>query len=479
MSLDDKTPSVTSSTKQGALTHNRSISTGIAVRKVNFRENLRTHEIRIEDLLHELSGDQISVVFKTLSKALIDYLKVDRSIYLERFGVLFPQYSERTKAQHRSGKVQAYKAIERGATFEKCVELTQELRRRYGRVVEVKELANSMVPRLRRAGFNWSDLQTLRYLRGVIKLIAEQVAARGYSDTFPGLGKFLALHNRQGQTVDDWFDGADIFLASDYHDELQVEELRTFNRPVLKSASEPLQAIYGAPLHTFRVNLPRELGALGLDSNAALKELPDTAQSFSISVFEVLSERGSDSRRLIYVSDRLRLFTPQRHADTLDQPTPSLPTELVVELEVREKDFQLHRTPPRTPLRTFVLGWILLQSSPNRALRNLSGLTLGQPLDGENSKLTAILVAPWDRISQPQSSFDADFRYRSLVGVTTDEYISAERHSALTILELLRRKGLHQVTKYSRSSIVARSSFALCFDQPAALEQFRVLAGTL
>jgi hypothetical protein len=429
----------------------------VALKRKVFQEHLDTHRITAQEFDQEVDDLTRVKLLKCLGEAIIDLLRIEQAVYLDRLGLIYPSYRERSITDYRADCYTIEPVIERSASFEKCIAFDPAQRELYGEVVDFKELASLMQLKLRREGLHWNELETLRYLRGLARVLVEQLAMHGFTQKIPQLGTLLALHNRQGTTITDWFNGADIFLSSEYCENIPQGDVRTFSQPMLSDAFEPFTSLYGSALHTFRVSVARELQALGLDTEKLRQEVPSQQLSFSVAVFDT-TEDNSTYRRLLYVSDRLRLLSPSSNTQTVP-----LPCELVAHIELGKDE--LDRTsafpdiPPRWPTKLFLLGWILIHSSPNQLARYGSGISLGAALDDSCSKLTTIILNNYSLVAGPQHTRSKNFNYLSLVGITEDEHLLAEQYSSRFLLSLLSRRNLDQTIRPSRSSILHRSSF--------------------
>ena len=397
------------------------------------------------------------VIDQEAELALLWFLERDIPVYLEGFGILFPERLQSQKTSVVKDKVVVRSDESRTIGFEKCYDLIAFHRERYRGVVEPKEIAAHIHARSSHLLSSPLAPNTIRRtLRALIDDVKAEVVVSGFSPRLSAIGDFYALHNRQGKSFADWYAGADVFLKSRYQQTLKTGEPRFLERPVLESPWEPFSALYGAPLQTLSLDLLFELKELGYDTAQMAQESSLGHGAVKIGVF-LNTDSDNGETVLSYVSDGLR------HIGIQKGKGKGKGTEFVVQLAVRSTTTSTglpltSADVPCWPLRLFTLGWILLQSSKNGAAKPGAGLSSGGSLvTGFDSDLGTAFTTSLSRLRTEQLSPEGPFTYLNLVGITEDEAAVASRYSALFLTNILNYKKLDQITRPTRSSIVAKT----------------------
>lgn len=394
-------------------------------------------------------------VLSLLQDSIRYFLTRDLPVYLDGFGILFPRIRAIDRSYQQDAQLIVRKEFVRTVEFEKCSNLSQFHRDTYGGLIELKELSQrvyAFMPVHRSIHVSEKDVRgELAYL---IERLVYQTVAEGSSNFFSALGRFYALHNRQGNEFKDWFAGSDIFLQSYFSEPTSVGRPLVRERPILESSWELLQAAYGAPLAIHEVNLAKELGALGYD----VAELPnDIERKIPVAIFQAYASREK-THYLIYCTDGLR------KQGLRSKRSKGFGTEMVLQLPISSELAAGNKEHlgeiPLWPLRPITMGWILLQSTASKTLRPDLKMTEGVTLIPDfDSDLSSIFCSAFASVKEEQLSSEGPFYYTNIIGITQDEFQFAERNGADQLRTILEYKKLLQFTKPLRSSLTARSSF--------------------
>ena len=451
----------------GSFGEERPSPTPYAPRKENKRKTggasrNRSYRITPEEFIRTTSPKDREVLRKTLNESILFYLECEKAVYLDGFGIIYPEQKQGVVTYPLS---ETHAMIRQETTlrarFEKCYDLVSYHREAYPTIVETNEIAKRIYPRLPLSNqATWSEWDTARNLRGLIRSIRDEVIIDGFSKQLGSIGEFFSLHNRQGDSPDSWFAGADIYLKSNHTIPLTVEDGRTYALPELADSWELPTAAYGPPIHTLDVSLFNELAALGYADHSAETLGNETLQ---VGVF-VSSSSESGERKLIYCTQGA--YEPA-------SSTPENPGhEFVFQIPFRGEDNQISPEEiPLWPTRALVMGWLLLQSSKSKVLAYGAGISCDSPINEDNNSsqnvnngkgstdciLTGIFATPFELSKNPQRVKGGSLRYINLIGITEDEGKVAELYGSDHLHLLLQFKNYDQVTNPSRKSIIAKT----------------------
>lgn len=422
------------------------------------RDRSPSYRITQDEFIRATSPRDRETLREALNESVQFMLDSDRAVYLDGFGIVYPEYDTQI-VSHSLSNTRAFvrKETRLTAGFEKCYDLVSFHREKYPGIAETKDIAGRIYPRLSlEHQVRWSERDTCRYLRGLIRSIRDEVIIDGISKQLGPVGDFFSLHNRQGDSPESWFAGADIYLKSNCTTLVAIEPGRTYELPVLTDSWELLTAAYGAPVFTFEVSLSEELEALGYTSEDMLQPVNE---SLKIGVFRSCCD-DSGKHRLIYCTDGIRLFGSDIRGTTpgnefvFQTPCSHAP--------VKQSDI------PLWPARALVMGWLLLQSSKTKTVEYGAGLSSDAPVNCQTAPgmddidlptgvMTAIFATPFELSRIPQRTESGCFRYINLVGITEDEGRVAGLYGSEHLHMLLKFRNYHQVTLPTRKSIVART----------------------
>ncbi|MCI5066506.1 hypothetical protein MRY87_12350 [bacterium] len=439
------------------------------------------YRISAKEFAESTSAAERELLRISLNEAMVHFLSLGKVVYLEKLGLFIPK-SSRERVSHQLGEDCVIRTETKlRISFEKCSELIPYHRERYPEIVETPELSRFIYARLPlHQQTVWSEKVTRRFVRGLNRVIRDEVIVDGFSHQLSEVGELFALHNRQGDNPDDWFAGADLLLRPLLVVPLEAEIQSRRPQPALTSSWELLEAGLGTPLAQFQIDLAEELEALGYDRSTFTSMISGEQRILRIGTF--LRKEG-EKTRIIFCTDGLRegsLSRNESQSSSADEDL-SIGSELVIQLPsqniFREEESlsqdELGRacSSALLPRRMLTLGWILLQSSPDKAVPFGCGLSAEAPLDSHSSQLlTGIFSTPYRLIPLSQKYLREDgrtgwFQYVNIVGVTEDELRFSQLRSPQHLLSLLSCKDRDQLTLVRRKSIFLKSEHFVEYKQ--------------
>ena len=376
-----------------------------------------------------------------IERVTVEALNRGSAVYLEGFGIVFPEVKSRTVVETLNSKICTRIEGQRTAQFEKCYDLIQLHRDRFGSILEGRQLIAAITKCL--PNQNQSDRDIQRALKAFIKNLRDEVVFNGYSLALPNLGRFLVLHNRQGATSGDWFAGADIFLQSTYKHTLMTGSPIFSNRPVVLNAWDALSGKLGRPIRIYDLQLDAALQPMAF-APAAISE---RALKPRIAAF---AQQEADVTRFTFVTDGMRL---------LGNCKSGLGTEFIFSFEQRLGDWSFQVDDilemARRPLS---LAWLLAAGADEESLRVGTCLECSTKIFPKTAgDITAVICATPMLAQHLHLTEDRQFRFLQLVGITGDEAQVCERIGHGHLSALLEFRGVHQITKPNRSSIISRT----------------------
>lgn len=390
------------------------------------------------NLLSEQEKHNLS---RILADAIIYYIESDIAVYIDNFGLLLPQRKTEDVVRYYNEHALIRSETTYNIIFEKCTDLTSYHRKRFGKIVDIRELSKRVHPRLPLAlSIKW-DQSTLRLvLSELLKQIKEETVYFGSSNRLQTIGTFYGLHNRQGDNLKDWIAGSDFFLEPTYKQLLKAGPAKMFQPPTFEDAWEPLICAYGDPLATFSIRVREELNKLGYS-------LPTEQEpTIQVAAFERTLTDGDTAT--LYCTNGLRnsIFKG------------NIPSGVEFVFQIRGKqDLDI----ATQPSRAFALGWILLNGSRTGMIVLGVGLNCQSALSEQfGCKLTAIFTTDFAQIRHPANSPQGTFTYINLVGITDTEAALLEKSNASHLLAILKYKNSDQITRLDRSCLIGRSKFS-------------------
>jgi hypothetical protein len=401
-------------------------------------------KIPVEDFLEETSAAERELLRVQLGAALLHFLEEDRAVYLDAFGLLIPRTENEQQVSALGEKLVVNQTKIRKLYFEKSNELVPAHHASFARIVELRELSQWLQPRI--AVLGWSSVETRYYLRAFVDWIKNETITNGISQGFAEIGRFLALHNRQGSDFNSWFAGSDIFLDSPYSKILSTCATRLFERPVLESPLELLESACGRPRSALEINLAAQLQFFGYEGARLEEELAEEDRKLTVFQFDHFEQPKGGQKKALYCSDGLR-----RLAYRVAGPH-TLGCEAILQTMDDSSDAEVWIA------RIFTLAWILLQSTSGKVLKSGLGLSTHTAFESNaKTPFRAVLCTPFRKVSSEQVCKDGRFQFINLLAICDDEAKLLQASSAQHLLALLAHKALDQYTSLKRSSVLARS----------------------
>lgn len=395
------------------------------------------------DFLVESSEEERRILNFGLSSAITAALIDNRAVYLDGLGVVFPEELTRTKRIDNDKSFTLIKETVRVPRFEKCTDLISFQRQRFPGLIELRDLVASVAERI--AFFiKWRPRKLERYIKGLLALIRHEVVTYGYSLRLSQFGRFFSLHNRQGQTEQDWLAGSDICLESDVESVLGSEVVGDFMQPILGSAWEPFEAWLGKPISSFTLRPSEQIENLGLKD--LLRQIASKRNLIEVAVYRV---EDSDHPSYIFVTEGLRHEAKAVGAEG---------SELVFQIEPKNAvvdDFESLVEYARGPL---ALGWLMAQHSKTKSLQVGHGLSSRVSLwSHAPAPYRTVLVMPCRKFPRIQVSTDGKFIFSSLILLHPDEAQAVAEVGSDMLIHQLKYRNLDQVNREVRGSILGRT----------------------
>jgi hypothetical protein len=401
--------------------------------------------------LFQESIEQNSAEFnRAIVDSIAELIRAGFPVYLEGLGILTSTIETQTRTYVVGSELRSRTEESVVLGFEKSREITAYHREQFPRLIDTKDLTPAVHAALPpEIGVRLSVREVRRRITSLARAIRESLTQRGFSDALAPLGELYALHNRQGESANDRFAGADIFMNSRFSPRLKVSEAHRRERPILENGWELCAAAYGTPLEKLELNLARELKSLGYTLSAADEAKFLTTRTIPVAVFQTGVVDGRPN--LLYVTEGVR-----RLARSEGRPSGN---ELTFQLSVAYPEERGGKLAiPEWPTRALTLGWLLVLSSRSRTIKAGTGFAAEVPLIPDcDTELSAIFSTPYRPIRSPQLDREGEFTFVNLVGITAAEADLTHRAGGEHLLTLLNHRGLDQVTKPTRSSITARS----------------------
>ncbi|MCB0311312.1 MAG: suppressor of fused domain protein, partial [Bdellovibrionales bacterium] len=285
------------------------------------------------------------------------------------------------------------------------------------------------------------------YIAGFMHFLKEEVVVRGISEMLSEIGIFYALHNRQGNSFQDWYAGADIFIKTQYQPLVKVGKSRLVERPVFQSPWEVFQAAFGLELQSFEVHLPEELQKLDPET-AAESDLSTQQGQIAVAIFDTKQTTRQGERVLLYCTDGIRKLHGQ------DGHKRIAGCEFVVQIAVTDESSDF----PVWPNRFLTLAWLLLESSKSKSIRPGTGLSLDVPLtDTPESPFRTIYTTRFAKLPSEQLCTDGPFYYLNITGIFEEEAEILRSSSADHLTALLEHRNADQIFREERASIATKS----------------------
>ena len=287
-----------------------------------------------------------------LQNVLLKLIFEDLKVYLDGLGIIFSRpITENINFQENKETtiiIEEKKIIE----FEKSYELSSFHFNKFKNIVEPKELALRLLPRLQNAGLPHLSIQELvKELKNFFNELRTEILVSSRSLKLQKIGLFQALKLNMDLNWRDRFALADISLIPNTAKIINSTEKYQFTSPILKNAWEPLSSYYGEPKLVKEFYLSKEIKKLGL---AALSNIDE--DRLKVAVFAVDDQNDSTQETLIYCSENISALCHQLDKEQIG-------TEFTFQTSIPKGSVI-----PEWPFQPMIIAWILLLGSQRKTI---------------------------------------------------------------------------------------------------------------
>lgn len=400
------------------------------------------------DIFCNFDDPNTKELVELFNNILCESLENLQTVYLEKFGFLIPQKITDIDYDDSNDVLCMQKEQVLKISYEKCLILNSYFKEKYN-PVEFKSLIKNLYSQSNNElikKYTLSDL--LKYEEYFVNTIKKQVINNGVCNLLK-IGTLYSIHNRQGEVFDDWFSGAEILFKQKLQKSYLLTESHKYIKPVYKDALEVFRTAYGDEVGVINVNLKKELVMLGFDLED-VKSIKEPTLPLYVFEDRSLSQKGIII--LNYVTNTVRKYGISEFG---------VGTEFVFQIVVYEKDYRNKNGTlniPNYPKKAFAASLVMLQKEELRRENASITVKYDVPLIEDNKKkLDAICVLDFEALSSIQYAKDGKFFYKNIVGITLGELEFANNISIEYILDILKEKNLHQITRLKRRSITEKT----------------------
>jgi len=209
---------------------------------------------------------------------------------------------------------------------------------------------------------------------------------------------------------------------------------------------------------SFDIDLEKEARFLGFEG-VNNQSSPITPR---IAVFESTLPAPEGKKVLLYVSEGARPIPLEDRVP--GQASVEFVAQVCVNTQQNLKRY-LEQI-PKWPLRSLALACLLLSTSRSGSLRPGAMLSCSKSLgESHDTRLNTILLTRFAPLPYEQLKDEGPFNYLNVLAVTEDEAQVARLYSADHLMALLKYRGLDQVLRHKRSSVVARTGLLVESEQ--------------
>lgn len=407
----------------------------------------RSCTISTNQLLSETTEEERFILKQELCTTLLSFIDRDIPVFLDGLGLLSTSERQSLVQREVNGnsiiRNEAHKSLE----FEKCDRICDDHRSKFPTIADTKDLAQRIHPQLpTEINIKWTEQDTRRYLRGIIRLAKEHLVREGHSKDFDPVVHLFCIQSDVNTKLDkvsvhDVFAASEIFIKSNYKQLVNVGPSKVYQAPVLESAWELLEAAYNAPLTTIEVDVARELAALDYEFSAEELESLKLPEKLKVAAF--LTSQDQDSHTFLLATDGLRSLAYGESG--------SVGNELTLQAVLKSDSVLV----PSWIHQCLSLGVLVLCSSVSKQIRPGLMIETDKPLVvGKHSSFSAVLTTSFQPVKQAMRSADGQFQYVNLVGIGAPEVVLAKKFNPKRVLALLEYKKRDQVTDIDRRPIV-------------------------
>ncbi len=403
----------------------------------------------------ELSYRQQELVLNEMVNRLIYFADCGYSTFLPLFGILFPVEKIQTLTESDKDtfnvKTITYKTIE----FEKTDEILTSHKLQFPKLLELRELADSIYERIKKNDLaaNLSQNVIKKYIRKFWRNFRNNLVLNGYdsidSIISQTLCRFFCNHNRQGTNEKEWFAGADISILPKWKKIINETYSLSFERPVLVDSTEITNVLFGDILNSFKVNLKNSVLNLGYELDSiTVVSIPDT-----IKINSYIKEISTNKREVIFCTDGIRQI-----AINLNK---KIGNEFIIKVPLYDKDvnvveqlsLEIASELPYEILTAISAGALLASISKSGVCIDASALDTS-----DNSLEGAVSIFDFQLLGQIQKCNDIDFYFKNLVHLKKEESYLIENGKKSVLTHYLKHKGYLQHFSPSRPSVLKQTS---------------------
>ena len=375
-----------------------------------------------------------------LEDLLLQLLANRIKVYLDGIGIIYSQEKVENKTYSNKEETIFRKEHKNQILFEKSYELNKFHYDKFKNLMETKEIAIRLYPRL---SFNINSKITTQGLMKEIKKFFEKVRAEvllsGISNKLKKIGTFYALKHSKNKPWQENFANSDIILYPNKEEIIKISDQYNFPTPIFKSSWEPLESAFDKPLEIININIISELQKLGYQTKPILDEFSAENLNFPVAVFSYQSPKINDEEILIYCTNGIRKLTPENN----------LGNELTVQTTIAKGS-----SIPLWPLKIITFGWIMLNSSKEKELKRgtLINVDLKETL-GLMANIEALITEDFRKLPNTYYCLEGEFKFINILGLTDNELEFVKSNSSNELLNLLSYKDHNQITKLLRRDI--------------------------
>ena len=395
------------------------------------------------DIFHDTDNKDSKILLNFFNEVIKNNLINLQTVYLENFGFLIPNATWEISYSDENGKIVMRNSQVLNVTFEKCLMLNTFFKDKYN-PIEFKSILKNLSSNDYEALKKYDLNDILQYSSSFISTLKYQVITNGISELLQ-IGTLYSIHNRQGDSFKDWYSGADIIFKQNFNKTYLIKEEHKYFKPVYNDALEVFEAAYGNYVGKIDINLRKELVLMGFKVED-VQNLKESVLPVYVYEDRSLSQRGLVT--LYYVTNSLRKYGIKEYG---------VGTELVFAIALDEADFRDKNNKiniPLWPQKALVTSFLMLEREELRKINTGLTVKFTTPLAKFNSEVfEGIIISDFENLKDVQIAKDGKFYYKNILGITKGELEFANKFSVEYVLELLRERNLHQISRIKRRSI--------------------------
>lgn len=393
-----------------------------------------------------LTPEQNQLLLNEFDRALYHTLHRLDAVYLDGFGLLFPDVSRMSRGYVVDNNLAVRDESRFRPMFEKCSDpaglCIGDFRYGSRRVQELRDISRRIYSRL---PVSWhtrlSEKGLNALLRDHIMSVRADLIRDGIYTNWQRVGTLLAINNVPIREGHDPFHSADIFLAPHFEETTQIHGCSVFEQPTVGGSMEVLSAAYGDPFDVKRIRIH--------------------GKRIEICTFLSKNESASSPVILRVCTDGLRFAGPSN--------LEGQGREILMELCVADSETAPHAAWPTQ----------LIEGAAAKVIREYeSRYVLASYSDGAfpaDSALRSSLIFPHPALCGEYKCETTKFRFDIVVGITRSEELFAQTFGPELLKHVLVRRGAAPSTPPNRRCSLGRSNFTV--PEPDTVEYTTQTAG--